>query len=79
MNIEPIKHILRRCIILLYRKSGTHKTKQEYYYWIDWLKKQLKDYNKMKNIKEKNVDMETCTIYSPALEDTEGTLDVFSH
>jgi len=54
MNIEPIKHILRRCIILLYRKAGTHKTKQEYYYWIDWLKVQLKSYNKMKNIKEKN-------------------------
>ena len=54
MNIEPIKHILRRCIILLYRKSGTYKTKQEYYYWIDWLKVELKGYNKMKNIKEKN-------------------------
>jgi hypothetical protein len=54
MNIEATEHILRRCIILLYRKSGTHKTKQEYYYWIDWLKEQLKHYDNLKNIKIKN-------------------------
>jgi len=47
MNIEAVEHILRRCLTLLQRKSGTYKTKQEYHYWITWLKKQLKHYNKL--------------------------------
>ena len=47
MNIEAVEHILRRCVLLLNRDSGTHKTKQEYHYWISWLKKELKNYNKL--------------------------------
>jgi hypothetical protein len=47
MNVEAVEHILRRCLTLLQRKSGTYKTKQEYHYWISWLKIQLKHYNKL--------------------------------
>ena len=47
MNVEAVEHILRRCLTLLQRKSGTYKTKQEYHYWITWVKKQLKHYNKL--------------------------------
>ena len=53
MNVEAVEHILRRCLTLLKRKSGSYKIKQEYHYWITWLKKQLKDYNKV-NINTKN-------------------------
>ena len=42
MNVEAVEHILRRCLTLLKRKSGSYKTKQEYHYWVAWLKKQLK-------------------------------------
>ena len=44
MNVEACCYILRRCLILLKKKSGTYKIKQEYYYWIMWLKKELKNY-----------------------------------
>jgi hypothetical protein len=54
MNIEAITYILKRCIQLLKRKNGTTKVKNEYHYWIDWLKKQLKNYNKL-NIQEKEI------------------------
>lgn len=54
MNVEAVEHILRRCSALLQRKSGTDKTKQEYHYWITWLKKQLKDYNKLLDLDTKN-------------------------
>jgi len=54
MNIEAITCILKRCIQLLKRKNGTTKVKNEYHYWIDWLKKQLKNYNKL-NIQEKEI------------------------
>ena len=54
MNIEAIKYILKRCIQLLKRKNGTTKVKNEYHYWIDWLKKQLKNYNKL-NIQDKEI------------------------
>ena len=54
MNIEAITHILKRCIQLLKRKNGTTKVKNEYHYWIDWLKKQLKNYNKL-NIQDKEI------------------------
>lgn len=47
MNIEATIYIIRRCITLLQRKSGTNKTKQEYHYWIIWLKKQLQYYNRL--------------------------------
>ena len=54
MNIEAITHILKRCIQLLKRKNGTTKVKNEYHYWIDWLKKQLKNYNKL-HIQDKEI------------------------
>ena len=54
MNIEAITYILKRCIQLLKRKNGTTKVKNEYYYWIDWLRKQLKNYNKL-NIQDKEI------------------------
>jgi hypothetical protein len=54
MNIEAITYILKRCIQLLKRKNGTTKVKNEYYYWVDWLKKQLKNYNKL-NIQDKEI------------------------
>jgi hypothetical protein len=54
MNFEATEHILRRCLILLQRKSGSDTTKQEYYYWIAWLKNEFKKYNKLdENIKKK--------------------------
>jgi len=54
MNIEAVTHILKRCIQLLKRKNGTTKVKNEYHYWIDWLKKQLKHYNKL-DIQDKEI------------------------
>jgi hypothetical protein len=54
MNIEAITYILKRCMQLLKRKNGTTKVKNEYHYWIDWLKKQLKYYNKL-NIQDKEI------------------------
>jgi hypothetical protein len=54
MNIEAITHIIKRCALLLKRKNGTTKVKNEYHYWIDWLKKQLKNYNKL-NIQDKEI------------------------
>jgi hypothetical protein len=54
MNIEAITHVLKRCIQLLKRKNGTTKVKNEYHYWIDWLKKQLKNYNKL-HIQDKEI------------------------
>ena len=54
MNIEAITYILKSCAILLKRKNGTTKVKNEYHYWIDWLKKQLKNYNKL-NIQDKEI------------------------
>ena len=54
MNIEAITCILKRCIQLLKRKNGTTKVKNEYHYWIYWLKKQLKNYNKL-NIQDKEI------------------------
>ena len=54
MNIEAVEHVIKRCIQLLKRKNGTTKVKNEYHYWIDWLKKQLKNYNKL-NIQDKEI------------------------
>ena len=69
MNIEAITHILKRCIQLL-KKNGTTKVKNEYYYWIDWLKKQLKNYNKL-DIKEKEIIKKICKINKSLYEDLE--------
>jgi len=55
MNIEATIHILRRCITLLQRKSGTYKTKQEYHYWIKWLKQQLQYYNRLDIDRKNNI------------------------
>jgi hypothetical protein len=54
MNIEAVEHVIKRCVQLLKRKNGTTKVKNEYHYWIDWLKKQLKNYNKL-NIQDKEI------------------------
>ena len=54
MNIEAVEHVIKRCVQLLKRKNGTMKVKNEYHYWIDWLKKQLKNYNKL-NIQDKEI------------------------
>ena len=52
--VEATIHILYRCNQLLKRKSGTHNVKQEYHYWIDWLKNQFKYFHKMnENSKER--------------------------
>ena len=54
MDIEAVEHVIKRCVQLLKRKNGTTKVKNEYHYWIDWLKKQLKYYNKL-NIQDKEI------------------------
>jgi hypothetical protein len=54
MDIEAVEHVIKRCVQLLKRKNGTTKVKNEYHYWIDWLKKQLKNYNKL-NIQDKEI------------------------
>ena len=54
MNIEAVEHVIKRCVQLLKRKNGTMKVKNEYHYWIDWLKKQFKNYNKL-NIQDKEI------------------------
>ena len=55
MNIEAVEHILRRCVTLLQRESGTYKTKQEYHYWISWLKKEFKNYDKLNSDIKSNI------------------------
>lgn len=55
-----IIHVLNRCNELLKRKSGTHNVKQEYHYWIDWLKIQFKNFHKIdENNKEKKKVLKT--------------------
>ena len=52
--IQATIHILHRCNQLLKRKNGTDNVKQEYHYWINWLRIQFKYFNKLdKNSKEK--------------------------
>lgn len=55
VNVEAVVHILRRCLILLHKKSGTYEIKQEYHYWITWLKIQLKHYNKLNSNIKNNI------------------------
>ena len=50
-----IIHVLNRCNELLKRKSGTHNVKQEYHYWIDWLKIQFKHFHKIDDKEKKKV------------------------
>lgn len=58
--VEATIHVLNRCNELLKRKSGTHNVKQEYYYWIDWLKIQFKHFHKIdENDKEKKKVLKT--------------------
>jgi len=56
MNLEAVEHVLRRCTNLLNRSSGTTKTKQEYHYWIGWLRKEFKHYNKLRPEDRKIID-----------------------
>ena len=53
--VEAVIHVLNRCNQLLNRKSGTHNVKQEYYYWIDWLKIQFKNFHKIDENNKKKV------------------------
>ena len=56
MSKEAIGYIIRRCLSLL-KKDGTKKVKEEYHFWISWLKKELKKYkNDDKIIKLVNKD-----------------------
>ena len=54
-SVKATIHVLNRCNELLKRKSGTHNVKQEYYYWIDWLKIQFKYFHKIDNKEKKKV------------------------
>ena len=71
MNIEAITYILKRCAILLKRKNGTTKVKNEYHYWIDWLRKQLKNYNKL-NIQDKEIIKKISKTNKSLYEDLEN-------
>ena len=71
MNIEAITYILKRCASLLKRKNGTTKVKNEYHYWIDWLKKQLKNYNKL-NIQDKEIIKKISKTNKSLYEDLEN-------
>lgn len=53
--VEATIHVLNRCNELLKRKSGTHNVKQEYYYWIDWLKIRFKNFHKIHENSKKKV------------------------
>lgn len=53
--VESTIHILNRCNELLKRKSETYNVKQEYYYWIDWLKIQFKNFYKIHDNSKKKV------------------------
>ncbi len=52
---QAVIHILNRCNQLLNRKSGTHDVKQEYYYWISWLKNEFKYFHKINESSKKRV------------------------
>lgn len=61
MSEFAIETILRRCLILLNKTSGTHKIKNEYHYWIEWLSIELnhvnnktQNYNTIVNLINKN-------------------------
>lgn len=46
MSKEAIKYIIKRCLSLL-KKEGNKKVKEEYHFWISWLKKELKNDDKV--------------------------------
>ena len=50
-HLQATIHIINRCNQLLKRKNGSDDVKQEYHYWIHWLKNQLKSFHQ---IDEKN-------------------------
>ena len=52
---QAVIHILNRCNQLLNRKNGTHDVKQEYYYWISWLKNEFKHFHKINESSKKRV------------------------
>jgi hypothetical protein len=53
--IQPTIYILNRCNQLLKRTSNTDNVKQEYYYWIDWLQKQFKNFHKLNESSKEKV------------------------
>ena len=55
IQVQATIHILNRCDQLLKRKNGTNDVKQEYYYWIHWLKTQFKYFHKIDENSKKKV------------------------
>lgn len=54
-HIQATIHIIKRCVQLLKRENGTDDTKQEYHYWIQWLKNKFKNFHKIDEINKKKV------------------------
>jgi hypothetical protein len=46
MFFHPVLHIIRRATSLL-RRDGTSAVKQEYYYWVDWLRNEMKGFDQL--------------------------------
>lgn len=55
IQVQAVIHILSRCNQLLKRKNGTNDVKQEYYYWIYWLKDQFKYFHEIDENSKKKV------------------------
>ena len=45
--VQAVIHILNRCNKLLNRKNATTDVKQEYYFWVHWLKTEFKYFHKI--------------------------------
>lgn len=54
MNINAFDHIFRRCA-QLYKRRGTARADSEYEYWIEWLKDQLREFEKVMNTRQKGM------------------------
>lgn len=55
-HVSATIHILNRCDQLLKRKSGSDDVKQEYHYWINWLKIQFKYFHKIDEKSKEKVE-----------------------
>ena len=67
--VQPTIHILNRCNQLLKRGSNTDNVKQEYYYWIDWLQKQFKNFHKLNESSKEKVTKNLDKLDKLLLED----------
>lgn len=54
MNINAFDHIFRRCV-QLYKRRGSSRADSEYEYWIEWLKDQLREFEKVMNTRQKGM------------------------